>query len=380
MGEADALVLGGSRLSPDLKKTPLHALHLDLGGKMVSFAGYDMPVHYKAGILAEHRHTRQAAGLFDVSHMGQVRIVGAGRVAAVEALLPGDIAALDIGRIRYSQLTNDQGGIRDDLMVTNAGDHLFLVVNAACKEADIAHLAAHLPAGVGIEILTDRALLALQGPAAAAVLARLAPDSAALAFMAMAAMAVGGIPCLVSRCGYTGEDGFEISVPADAADALARRLLAQPEVAPVGLGARDSLRLEAGLCLYGADIDQATTPVEAGLAWSISKRRRANLDFPGGPLIGRQLAAGTGRRLVGIRSLDKAPARAHTSIADSAGAPIGEVTSGGFSPTLEAPVAMGYVPPAFAAPGTPVTLLIRGVAHAAQVVALPFVPHRYHKG
>jgi aminomethyltransferase len=380
MGEADALAQGGPRLSPDLQKTPLHALHRDLGGKMVPFAGYDMPVHYKAGILAEHRHTRQAAGLFDVSHMGQVRVVGAGRVAAVEALLPGDIAALAVGRIRYSQLTNDQGGIRDDLMVTNAGDHLFLVVNAACKEADIAHLAAHLPAGVDIEVLADRALLALQGPAAAAVLARLAPECAALAFMAMAPMAVDGIPCLVSRCGYTGEDGFEISVPAEAADALARRLLAEPEVAPVGLGARDSLRLEAGLCLYGADIDQATTPVEAGLAWSISKRRRADLGFPGGPLIGQQLAAGTGRRLVGIRPADKAPARAHTLIADSAGVPIGEVTSGGFSPTLAAPVAMGYVPAAFAAPGTPVTLQIRGVAHAAQIVALPFVPHRYHKG
>ncbi len=310
---------------------------------MVPFAGYDMPVQYPTGILAEHLHTRQAAGLFDVSHMGQLRLSGDDRVAVLEALIPGDIAALAVGRIRYSQLTNDRGGIKDDLMVTNGGDHLYLVVNAACKDADIAHLRAGLRGAARLEVVTDRALLALQGPLAADVLARLAPDVAALAFMSAGTFDLAGQSCLVSRSGYTGEDGFEISVPEAGAPALARRLLAEAEVRPIGLGARDSLRLEAGLCLFGADIDESTTPVEAALTWSISKRRRTEGGFPGAEMVQRQLREGAPRLRVGVKSLDKAPARAHTPITDRQGEIIGEITSGGFGPSVGGPVAMGYV-------------------------------------
>ncbi len=368
----------------DLKTTPLFALHQELGGKMVPFAGYAMPVQYPAGILAEHKHTRMAAGLFDVSHMGQVRIVGAGgiddAIAALEALVPGDIAALKPGRIRYTMFTDAQGGILDDLMVTRFEDSLFLVVNAGCKDADIMHLRKGIGARGTVYVLTDRALLALQGPKAAEVLGRLAPEAAAMAFMSARALDIAGIPCLVSRSGYTGEDGFEISVPADQAEALARRLLAEPEVAPVGLGARDSLRLEAGLCLYGSDIDTSTTPIEADLRWSISKRRREGGGFPGDAIIQTQLAEGAKRYRVGIRPEGRAPARAHTEITDLDGHVIGEVTSGGPAPSLDgAPVAMGYVLARHAKPGTPVRLVVRGVPRDATVVAMPFVPHRYFK-
>ena len=344
---------------------------------MVPFAGYDMPVQYPAGILAEHNHVRAAAGLFDVSHMGQARIVGAGRVAGIEALVPGDIRALAEGRVRYTMLTNEQGGILDDLMVTNAGDHLFLVVNAACKAADMAHLRAGLAGTAEVVDVVDRALLAVQGPLAAQALARLAPAVATMAFMSFRSLDVAGTPCLVTRSGYTGEDGFEISVPADRAEALARRLLAQPEIRPTGLGARDSLRLEAGLCLHGADIDQATTPVEASLGWTISKRRREEGGFPGAAVLQRQFAEGPQRRRVGVKPLDRAPARAHTAITDTDGRPVGEVTSGGFGPTVNGPVAMGYVEAPLARPGTELRLLVRGTPRDARVVVLPFVPHRY---
>jgi len=358
-------------------RTPLHALHVAQGAKMVPFAGYDMPVQYPTGILAEHQQTRASAGLFDVSHMGQVRLRGLGAASALERLVPGDIAALAPGRIRYTQFTNAQGGILDDLMVTNFGDHLFLVVNAGCKTRDIAHLRASLPAGISVEYLEDRALIALQGPKAAEVMARLSPAAAALAFMSAASCHVGGETCLVSRSGYTGEDGFEISVAAERAETLARRLLDEPEVKSIGLGARDSLRLEAGLCLYGHDIDETTTPVEAGLAWSISKRRRTEGGFPGAEILRRELAEGAKRRLVGLKPEGRAPAREGTEIVDAAGQVVGKVTSGGFGPTVGGPIAMGYVPKALAQPGTSVGLVVRGKTHAAQVASLPFVKKRY---
>ena len=362
-----------------LHRTPLHDLHLSLGAKMVPFAGYAMPVQY-AGIMAEHLHTRAKAGLFDVSHMGQVRLAGDGAAQALESLVPGDIAALAPGRMRYTLFTNDAGGILDDLMVTQAGDHLFIVVNAARKQHDIAHLRRHLAGKATVTPLEDRALVALQGPAAAEVLARVAPAARAMAFMTGAAMEVDGLPCLVSRSGYTGEDGFEISAPAAAAPRLARRLLAEPEVMPVGLGARDSLRLEAGLCLYGHDIDETTTVVEADLAWAIQKRRRAEGGFPGAALIARELAAGARRKRVGIKPEGRAPAREGTEIVDAAGAAIGRITSGGFGPSADGPIAMGYVAAAQAALGTAVKLMVRGTPRPARIVPLPFVPHRYYRG
>lgn len=362
-----------------LLQTPLHALHRELGGKMVPFAGYDMPVQYPAGVLTEHLHTRAQAGLFDVSHMGQVALRGADAAKALERLVPGDILGLKPGRTRYSLFTDDQGGILDDLMITNAGDRLFLVVNAACKQQDIAHLRANLGAGVVVEELSGRALLALQGPKAGEVLARLAPASADMAFMTFREMDVAGIPCFLTRSGYTGEDGFEISVPNDRAVELARRLLAEPEVAPIGLGARDSLRLEAGLCLYGSDIDRTTTPVEANLAWTIGKRRRAEGGFPGADVILAQLRDGPPRLRVGLKPDGRAPARAHTPVIDMDGATIGEITSGGFGPSADGPVAMGYVAAGQAAPGTMLQLVVRGTARPAHVTDLVFVPHRYKK-
>lgn len=358
--------------------TPLNALHHELGGRMVPFAGYDMPVQFPAGILAEHNHTRSAAGLFDVSHMGQVRISGPDPVAAIERLVPGDIAALAPGRMRYTMFTNEAGGILDDLMVTRRENHLFVVVNAACKVQDLAHLRAGLP-DHDVEELADRALLALQGPQAAAVMARLAPDAVRLTFMSGADIAVAGHACFVTRSGYTGEDGFEISVAADAADDFARRLLAEPEVKPIGLGARDSLRLEAGLCLYGHDIDTTTSPIEAGLAWAISKRRREQGGFPGADVVQAQLAQGPARRRVGIQPEGRAPAREGTPIFDAAGTRIGTVTSGGFGPTVNAPVAMGYVASGHHAVGTPVALEVRGKMLPAKVAAMPFAAHRYAK-
>ncbi|HXY98689.1 MAG TPA: glycine cleavage system aminomethyltransferase GcvT [Stellaceae bacterium] len=363
-----------------LQHTPLHALHLSLGAKMVPFSGYEMPVHYAAGVMAEHLHTRAKAGLFDVSHMGQVRLDGAAAATALETLVPGDIKSLAPGRMRYTLFTNDQGGILDDLMVTQTGDHLFLVVNAACKAQDIAHLRHGLAGRATLTPLEDRALLALQGPAAVAVLARLAPASAALGFMTGTTLSVEGVSCFVTRSGYTGEDGFELSVPGEAAERLARRLLAEPEVMPVGLGARDSLRLEAGLCLYGHDIDATTTVVEADLAWAIQKRRRVEGGFPGAAAIAQELAAGPKRKRVGIRPEGRAPAREGTEIIDADGATIGRITSGGFGPSADGPVAMGYVVAAGAALGAGLSLMVRGTPRPARIVPLPFVPHRYHRG
>ena len=362
-----------------LKRVPLHDLHAELGAKFVPFAGYEMPVQYKLGVLGEHLHTRTKAGLFDVSHMGQLRLRGADPAAALETLVPGDIQALKPWRTRYTLLTNDQGGVLDDLMVTNLGDHLFLIVNAATKDADIAHLKTRLAGRATVEPLPDRALLALQGPAAASVLSRIAPSVAGMAFMTAADVGFDGIGCFVTRSGYTGEDGYEISVPGAEAERFARMLLAHEEVAAIGLGARDSLRLEAGLCLYGHDIDETTTVIEADLAWAVGKRRRAEGGFPGAAIIQRQLAEGAARRRVGILPEGKAPAREHTEIADGPKT-IGEITSGGFGPSQGGPVAMGYVDARYAAVGTAVTLLVRGVARPAQVVALPFVPHRYFRG
>ena len=360
------------------KRTPLYDLHVELGAKMVPFAGYAMPVQYPTGILTEHLHTREKAGLFDVSHMGQVRIRGANAATALETLVPGDVVGLAAGAIRYSLFTNEAGGILDDLMITNAGDHLFLVVNAACKDADFAHLRAGLP-DHEVEMEADRALLALQGPAAATVLARHAPDCQALGFMHAAPMRIAGIDCHVSRSGYTGEDGYEISLAETHAEALARALLGEPEVAPIGLGARDSLRLEAGLCLYGHDIDTTTTPIEAGLAWAVSKRRRVEGGFPGAEIILRQLAEGTARKRVGLRPEGRAPAREHTEITDPDGRPIGTVTSGGFGPTVGGPIAMGYVASENARKDGVVALVVRGKPRPARIAGLPFVPTRYHK-
>ena len=362
-----------------LEFLPLDALHREFGARMVPFAGYSMPIQYE-GIIAEHRWTRQSAGLFDVSHMGQVELTGPGIALWLESLVPGDIQGLGVGRTRYTVFTNDQGGILDDLMVSKlAEDRLFVVVNAACKQADVTHLRAHLPAGLALTELTDRALLALQGPRAAEAMSALAPEAPAMGFMSIRPLVVAGVPCLATRSGYTGEDGWEISAPADRAAELARALLAHPAVRPVGLGARDSLRLEAGLCLYGSDIDTATTPVEAGLAWIVGKRRREQGGFPGAAVVQQQLRDGPPRLRVGLRPDGRAPARAHSEITDSDGRRLGEVTSGGFGPSVDGPVAMGYVPAAAARPGNAIKLVVRGKPLDARVAEMPFVPHRYFK-
>ena len=367
-----------------LKTTPLHDLHVALGARMVPFAGYSMPVHYPDGIIAEHRHCRARAGLFDVSHMGQAFLLardGGDPAEALERLCPGAIATLAPGRMRYTLLLNDAGGIRDDLMVTRStaeDGRLFLVVNAAVKEADFALMTEALADAAVLERLDDRALLALQGPRAEAVLATMVPEVRALTFMQATDALWRGERVFISRSGYTGEDGFEISLPAAAAEDFARALLDHPEVAPIGLGARDSLRLEAGLCLYGHDIDTTTTPVEADLVWAIAKSRRARADFPGAARILKQLAEGAARRRVGIRPADRTIAREGTVIRDPAGGGvIGRITSGGFGPTVDGPVAMGYVETAAAAEGTPLALEVRGKLRPAHVAALPFVPHRY---
>ena len=363
-----------------LLRTPLHALHIARGARMVPFAGYEMPVQYPAGIIAEHLHTRAQTGLFDVSHMGQIRLGGVGAVAALETLAPGDIAALAPGRMRYTLLLNDRGGIIDDLMVTRREDGLFLVVNAARKHEDLAHLRARLDPAVTIEPQFERALLALQGPMAAAVLARLVPGIDRIPFMSAAEGAIRGVACGLTRSGYTGEDGYEISCAPEHAVAVAETLLAEPEVAPVGLGARDTLRLEAGLCLYGHDIDETTTPIEAELPWTIGKRRRAEGGFPGAAHILRELTEPPARRRVGIRPDGRAPAREGSAIVDAAGAPIGTVTSGGFGPSLNAPVAMGYVAREHAAEGAALSVVVRDVARPARVSPMPFVPTRYYRG
>jgi aminomethyltransferase len=370
-----------------LSVTPLHALHLARGGRMVPFAGYSLPVQYADGIIAEHTHTRTAAGLFDVSHMGQAFLVGADHettARALEALVGADIVGLAPGRQRYTQLLNAEGGILDDLMVTRSGDAaedgvLMLVVNAARKEADFAHLAAQLPDHVRLLRAGHRALVAVQGPLAAEVVGRHAREAAAMDFMTAQNASFDGIACHVSRSGYTGEDGFEISVKATRVTAIVERLLDDSRVRLAGLGARDSLRLEAGLCLYGHDIDETTSPVEAALTWSIPRRRRQDGGFPGAARIAAEIAEGPQRVRVGIKPEGRAPAREGAEIRSGDGAAIGKVTSGGFGPTVGAPIAMGYVERRYAEPGTALVLIVRGKELAATVVPLPFVPHRYRR-
>jgi aminomethyltransferase len=375
---------------PSLKRTPLHALHVSGGGKMVPFAGYDMPVQYSSGVLREHLHTRSSAGLFDVSHMGQIALrPKSGKIEhaalALERLVPQDILAVAPGRQRYAQFTNDAGGLLDDLMVANFGDHLFLVVNAACKAEDEAHLRAHLSDSCIIEPLPDRALIALQGPKAESVLTKLCPDASAMRFMDSGPRSVSGIDCFVSRSGYTGEDGFEISVPAAQAERLAKKLLADSDVLPIGLGARDSLRLEAGLCLYGHDIDTSTTPVEGALEWSIQKSRRNGGaragGFPGADKILAQLANGAPRRRVGLRPEGRAPVREGAVLfaSETSTGQIGAISSGGFGPSLNAPVAMGYLPTALAASGGLVFAELRGQRLPLRIAAMPFVPNTYKR-
>lgn len=368
----------------ELLHTPLHALHLSLGARMVPFAGYAMPIQYRSGIIREHTHTRTGAGLFDVSHMGQVRLEGAGAAAALETLTPADVVDLPDGRQRYALLTNDAGGVRDDFMVARLGEYLLIVVNAACKRDDIEHLRERIGDRCLIEVLNDRALLALQGPAAARVLGRLAPEMAALGFMQVARMSLAGSECVVSRSGYTGEDGFEISVPANGAEALARELLGHGEVEPIGLGARDSLRLEAGLCLYGQDLDTSTTPVEAGLTWTVATTRRAGGaragGYPGAAVIDRELAAGAARRRVALLPRSRVPLRGGAVLHGSDGAVAGQVTSGGFGPTLGAPVAMSYVETGLARAGTMLSATVRGKTLPVEVVKMPVVPHGYVRG
>lgn len=372
----------------DLKQTPLHSLHVSLGAKMVPFAGYEMPVQYPLGVMKEHVHTRQKAGLFDVSHMGQVIVKGADYAAAakgLEALIPVDIHGLGENRQRYGFFTNDAGGIEDDLMLANRGDHVFVVVNAACKTADIARMKAALEPGLTVQEITDRALIALQGPAAEGVLAALDPRAADMNFMDVATLDLNGAEAWVSRSGYTGEDGYEISVPADAAEGLARTLLDHADVEAIGLGARDSLRLEGGLCLYGHDIDDATTPVEAALTWAIQKVRRAGGDraggFPGAEVILGQMADGAGRKRVGLLPEGRAPMREGVALfaSEDASQPIGKITSGGFGPTVGGPVAMGYVTKENAAIGATIFGELRGKRQPLTVTKMPFTPANFKR-
>ena len=373
-----------------LLTTPLNALHIELGARMVPFAGYSMPVQYQGpgmGLMAEHLHTRQAAGLFDVSHMGQLRLVGPDAAAAFESLMPVDVIDLPMGKQRYGLLLNDEGGIIDDLMFFRvAQDEIFVIVNGACKVGDIAHIQARIGQRCRVIPMPDHALLALQGPQAATALARLAPGVDKLVFMTGGNFQIAGCDCFVTRSGYTGEDGFEISVPAAQADTLARALLAQPEVKPIGLGARNSLRLEAGLCLYGNDIDTTTTPVEAALNWAIQKVRRTGGaragGFPGADKVLAQIdnPASLPRKRVGLVALERVPVREHTELQSPDGQKIGEVTSGLLGPTVNEPVAMGYVTPAFAAIGTRVNAIVRGKVVPMEVRAMPFVPANYYRG
>ena len=371
----------------DLKTTPLNALHLELGARMVPFAGYSMPVQYPAGLMTEHRHTRTAAGLFDVSHMGQLRLTGADAAAAFETLIPVDVIGLAVGKQRYGLLLNDEGGILDDLMFfKESDDSLFVIVNGACKAADIAHITARIGQRCTVQPLPDRALLALQGPQAANVMARLAPGIEQLVFMTGGNYSIAGTDCFVTRSGYTGEDGFEISVPAAQAEALARALLAQPEVAPIGLGARNSLRLEAGLCLYGNDLDTSTTPSEAGLNWAIQKVRRTGGaragGFPGAEKVLAQIDDPTllTRKRVDLIATERVPVREPAVLENMDGQQVGQVTSGLLSPTLNQPIAMAYVSPDYAAPGTELFAMVRGKPVPMQVGAMPFVPARYFRG
>ena len=369
-----------------LLKTPLHDLHVEMGARIVPFAGYSMPVQYPAGLMAEHLHTRSAAGLFDVSHMGQLRLEGSNAAAAFESLMPVDVIDLAVGKQRYGLLLNDAGGIMDDLMFFNTGTSIFVIVNGACKAVDIAHIQQQIGGLCAVTPMPEMALLALQGPQAVTALARLAPGVEKLVFMTGGRFDVAGCDCFLTRSGYTGEDGFEISVHADQADKLARALLAQPEVKPVGLGARNSLRLEAGLCLYGNDIDETTTPIEANLNWAIQKVRRTGGaragGFPGAEKILAQLAEPTGlqRKRVGLMALERIPVRDHTTLHNANGEVIGEVTSGLLGPSINQPIAIGYVGPEFAAIGTPVNAMVRGKPVPMQVCAMPFVPTNYFRG
>lgn len=367
-----------------LAQTPLHALHVELGARMVPFAGYDMPVQYPAGIVAEHTACRTAAALFDVSHMGQLLLEGPDASAALETLVPVDVQGLAVNKQRYAFFTNDAGGILDDLMITRREHDLLLVVNAACKAADTAHLQQHIGARCRITPLPDRALLALQGPLAVEALARLAPGVRALTFMTGGAFTLEGAECYLTRSGYTGEDGFEISIPAEAAERVARALLAQPEVQPAGLGARDTLRLEAGLCLYGHDIDTTTTPVEAGLTWAIQKVRRAGGDraggYPGAAVVDAQLAKGPARKRVGLVGLERVPVREGAPLVSADGRAVGRVTSGTVGPTVKQPIAMAWLETALAAPGNEVFAEVRGKRVPMRLAPMPFAPHRYHRG
>lgn len=360
----------------NVRKTPLDALHRSLGAKMVPFAGYALPLQFEKGIVAEHLHTRAKASLFDASHMGQIVVRGDGVEAALESLMPADIKAMGTGMMRYTVLTDDKGGIIDDLMIVKRGHHVSMVVNASRKSTVLSHLRERLKGRCEVIELTDRALLALQGPAAAEVLSRFAPPSRFLVFMTSEKLTLAGSHSFVTRSGYTGEDGFEIVLRAEDAEDIAHMLLDEPEVEPAGLGARDTLRLEAGLCLYGNDIDEKTTPIEAGLGWTIPKRRREEGGFPGAEIILKQLADGPPRMRVGIRLDGRAPARAGTPIAAADGSPIGAVTSGGFGPTVDGPIAMGYVKAAHAKADTEVKLSVRGKDLTGRIVPLPFVPFR----
>ena len=367
-----------------LLTTPLHALHLELGAKMVPFAGYDMPVSYPAGILSEHRHCRESAALFDVSHMGQVRLLGADAAPALESLMPVDVMGLAVGKQRYGLFTNASGGILDDLMFTRREEDLFLVVNAGCKQADIQHLVTHIGHRCSVQPLPERALLALQGPKAITALARLNPEVQKLTFMTGMHAMLAGAECFLTRSGYTGEDGFEISVPQTQAEGLARALLEQPEVKPAGLGARDTLRLEAGMCLYGHDINDQTTPIEAGLNWAIQKVRREGGEraggYPGADTIAGQLARGATNKRVGLLGLERVPVREGAPLVDANGHSVGTVTSGTMSPTLNKPIALAYVAADHAAPLHEVYAEVRGKRQPMRVTALPFTPHRYVRG
>ena len=368
----------------ELQKTPLHALHLELGAKTVPFAGYDMPVSYPAGILSEHRHCRESAALFDVSHMGQLRLIGDDAAKALESLVPVDVIGLAVGKQRYGFFTNASGGILDDLMITRREADLFVIVNAACKDADIEYLMTHIGRRCTVQPLPDRALLALQGPKAATALSRLNPALSELTFMTGKSATLASADCFVTRSGYTGEDGFEISVPAAEAEALARALLALAEVRPAGLGARDTLRLEAGLCLYGHDINDVTTPVEAGLAWAIQKVRRATGaragGYPGANVIDGQLALGVGTRRVGLVGLERVPVREGALIVDALGNKLGHVTSGTLAPTINRPIAMAYLAASHALPDHEVYAQVRGKTQPMRVGSMPFTPHRYFRG
>ncbi len=369
-----------------LLQTPLNALHIELGARMVPFAGYSMPVQYPAGLMAEHHHTRNAAGLFDVSHMGQLTLSGPDAASAFESLMPVDVIGLGMHKQRYGLLLNDQGGIIDDLMFVNRSDNIFVIVNGACKHGDLAHIQARIGGRCMVTPQFDRALLALQGPQAVTALVRLLPGVDQLVFMTGMAATWKGADLYVTRSGYTGEDGFEISLPAASAEAFARALLAQPEVKPIGLGARNSLRLEAGLCLYGNDLDTTTTPVEAALNWAMQKVRRTGGEraggFPGADMVLAQLD-GTRpltRKRVGLVALERVPVREHVELQSLDGAKIGEVTSGLLGPSADKPVAMGYVSPEFATAGSRVNAIVRGKAVPMEVAPLPFVPNRYFRG